>query len=160
MNQSAERTVVQGRDAVSSAVTSFFRNAQTRMDICTTNVNQGEGRWSAAVAEAYLGIKGRGGRLRMVTTTIHPRNSKRCKETAKMVELRHLDGIRGSFGVSDNEYMTNTGGFEVTSQLIYSNSPAFVKHHQAMFEMMWENGVPADQKIEEWKWACPPLRPE
>ena len=99
-------------------------------------------------------IKSRGGRLRLVTR-IDSRNAKQCKEIAKTVELRHLDGIRGSFGVSDTEYMTDTGEHELMEQLVYSNSPAFVKHHQAMFEMMWENGIPAEQKIQEIELGLP-----
>jgi len=92
--------------------------------------------------------------LRLVTR-IDSSNAKQCKEIAKTVELRHLDGIRGSFGVSDTEYMTGTGEAELQDQLIFSNSPAFVKHHQAMFEMMWENGVPAEQRIQEFELGLP-----
>jgi signal transduction histidine kinase len=147
--------VVQGREAVSRAIVSFFKNAKTRMDISTTDVRPDQAEWSKALADAYLEIGNRGGRLRMVTT-IGSHNSRQCKEIAKAVELRHLGGIRGSFGVSDGEYMTSTAEPEPLSQLIYSNSRAFVKHHQAMFEMMWENGVPAEQKIEEIEMGVPP----
>jgi signal transduction histidine kinase len=125
------------------------------MDICTTSVGLDQTGWSSAVADAYLEIKSRGGRLRLVTM-IDSRNAEQCKEIAKAVELRHLDGIRGSFGVSDTEYMTGMGEPELLDQLIYSNSFALVKHHQAMFEMMWENGVPAEQKIQEIELGLPP----
>ncbi|MDA4133325.1 MAG: HAMP domain-containing histidine kinase, partial [Thaumarchaeota archaeon] len=52
--------------------------------------------------------------------------------------------------------MAGTGEPELVEQLIYSNSPAFVNHHQAMFEMMWENGVPAEQRIQEIELGLPP----
>jgi two-component system, OmpR family, sensor histidine kinase VicK len=154
LNRTDERTeVVTGGQAVSSAVTSFFRIARGRMDICTTTVDLDRA-WPRAVEGAYLDIKSRGGRLRLLTR-IDSRNSKQCKEMAKIVELRHLEGIRGSFGVSDTEYMAGTGERELLEQLIYSNSPAFVKHHQAMFEMMWENGVPAEHRIQEIELGLP-----
>jgi signal transduction histidine kinase len=125
------------------------------MDICTTDIDlDGEG-WPSAVAGAYLDVKRRGGRLRLLTR-IDSHNSGQCKEIAKTVELRHLEGIRGNFGVSETEYMAVTGEPEVLEQLIYSNSPAFVRHHHAMFEMIWENGVPAEQKIQEIELGLPP----
>jgi signal transduction histidine kinase len=125
------------------------------MDICTTSVDLDSAGWSRALADAYLDIKNRGGRLRLLTR-IDSRNAKQCKEIAKAVELRHLDDMRGSFGVSEAEYITGTGEPELLEQLIYSNSRAFVKQHQAMFEMMWENGVPAEQKIQELELGLPP----
>lgn len=156
MNRTDDHTeIVEGQAAVSRAVASFFRNARARMDICTTNVDLDREGWPSAVADAYLDIKSRGGRLRLLTR-IDSSNSRRSKEIAKNVELRHLEGIRGNFGVSETEYMAGTGEPELLGQLIYSNSPAFVKHHQAMFEMMWENGIPAEQKIQEIELGLPP----
>jgi len=137
------------------AVASFFRNAKTGMDICTLSVDLGRAGWPSAVADAYLDIKSGGGQPRLLTR-IDSHNSRQCKEIAKTVELRHLEGIRGNFGVSDTEYMAGTGEPELLDQLIYSNSSAFVKHHQAVFEMMWENGVPAEQKIQEIELGFPP----
>jgi two-component system, OmpR family, sensor histidine kinase VicK len=147
--------IVKGREAVSSAVTSFFRNAKTGMDICTTSVDLSRVGWTSAVADAYLNVKSRGGRLRLLTR-IDSHNSRQCEKIAKTVELRHLEGIRGNFGVSDTEYMAGTGEPALLEQLIYSDSPAFVNHHQAVFEMMWENGVPAEQRIQEIELGLPP----
>jgi signal transduction histidine kinase len=156
LNRTDDHTeIVEGRAAVSRAVGSFFRNARTRMDICTTSVDLDREGWTSAVADAYLDIKSRGGRLRLLTR-IDSSNSKQSKEIAKKVELRHLEGIRGNFGVSETEYMAGTGEPELLEQLIYSNSPAFVKHHQAMFEMIWETGIPAEQKIQEIELGLPP----
>jgi signal transduction histidine kinase len=156
LNRTVDHTeVVKGREAVSSVVASFFRNAKTGMDICATSVDLNRLGWPSPVADAYLEIKSRGGRFRLLTR-IDSHNSKQCKEIAKTVELRHLEGIRGNFGVSDTEYMAGTGEPELSGQLIYSNSPAFVNHHQAVFDMMWENGVPAEQKIQEIELGLPP----
>lgn len=155
MSRTVEHTeVVQGQGDISNSITSFFRNAKLSMDICTTDVNPDQTGWSRALGDAYLDIKGRGGRLRMVTT-IDSSNSKLCRDIAKTVELRHLDGIRGSFGVSESEYVTSIGEAEPLGQLVYSNSHQFVNHHQTMFEMMWENGVPAEQRIEEIEMGLP-----
>jgi len=140
--------------AISGAIASFFTNATNRMDICTTEVDPDKVGWSKAMQDAYLAIKSRGGRLRMVTV-IDKRSLGTCKEIAKVVELRHLDGIRGGFGVSDSEYVSLTEGHELFGQLVHSRSLEFVRHHQAVFEMMWENAVPSEQRIWEVETGIP-----
>ena len=46
----------------------------------------------------------RGTRLRFVTE-ITKDNIVSCKEIMENAELRHLDGVKGNFGVSDTEYI-------------------------------------------------------
>jgi signal transduction histidine kinase len=140
--------IFKGRESVSNAIEAFFANSRTKVDICTTQVDPKLIGWSKALNDAYLAVKAKGVRLRMVIS-IDSRNAKQCKELAKAVELRHVEGIRGTFGVSDSEYMASAEESELLGELIYSNSRAFVRQHQAIFEMMWENGIPAEQKIEE-----------
>ena len=76
------------------------------------------------------------------------------------VEIRHLDNIAGYFGVSEVEYLAipDSGELNLQGPLLYSNEESFVKHHQALFEMLWTTAVPAEPRIKELKQGR--VRPE
>src|SRR5215472_8671016 len=57
-----------------------------------------------AIRKAILEARARDTRLRFITE-ITKENISYTKEFMKSVELRHLDGVRGNFGVSDTEYI-------------------------------------------------------
>lgn len=53
-----------------------------------------------------LGAKGsRQIRLRFITE-ITKDNLQFCKEVAETLEVRHLEGVKGNFGISDGEYIS------------------------------------------------------
>ena len=102
--------------------------------------------WDACVA-----LKQKGIRLRFITE-ITKDNINYCKEVMKVFELRHLDGIKGNFGIADGK---DYGGAarpkeaEVPTQLIRSNVRAFVEQQQYFFETLWAKSIPAEQRIKE-----------
>jgi len=57
------------------------------------------------IKKAFLDAKSRGVRLRYLTEITND-NISYCKELIKIVdELRHLDGIKGNFMISEEEYL-------------------------------------------------------
>ncbi|MFZ0896302.1 MAG: hypothetical protein WAZ77_17520, partial [Candidatus Nitrosopolaris sp.] len=57
------------------------------------------------IKKAFHDAKGRGVKLRYLTEITHD-NIAACKELMTIVdELRHLDGIKGNFMVSEIEYL-------------------------------------------------------
>src|SRR5215813_13213486 len=54
--------------------------------------------------EAIMKARARGTRLRFITE-ITQENISYVKEFIESVEFRHLDGVKGNFGVSDSEYI-------------------------------------------------------
>ena len=76
-----------------------------------------------------------------------------CKELTKMTgEIRHLDGIKGNFYISDTEYIAPATFHErgkPASQIIYSNVKEIVNHQQYVFDTLWNKAIPAEQKIKE-----------
>ena len=68
------------------------------------------------------------------------------------VGLRHLDGIRGNFMVSETEYRAPVIFFEkwkIATQIICSNVKEIVNRHQYMFETLWNKAISAKQRIKE-----------
>ena len=70
----------------------------------------------------------------------------------KIAEVRHLEGIKGNFMVSEEEYLvpaaTKTTSY-VASQIIYSNLKGIVEHQQYIFDTLWTKAIPATKSIRE-----------
>jgi two-component system sensor histidine kinase VicK len=66
-------------------------------------------------------------------------------------ELRHLDGVRANFAVSESEYNANVilQQERPLVQTIFSNVRAFVEQQQYLFETSWDRGIVAEKRIKE-----------
>ena len=104
------------------------------------------------IKKAFLDAKSRGIRLRYLTE-ITKDNIDYCKVLTTIVDdLRHLDGIKGNFMISETEYLAPLILYEkgkVASQVIYSNAEEIVEQQQYIFDTLWRKAIPAEQKIRE-----------
>jgi len=85
-------------------------------------------------------------------TEITRNNIVHCKELMKIVELRHLNKIKGNFGIIDGkDYRASPSIIEghPPNELIVSTVKTFVDQQQFFFDMLWDKGVPAEQRISE-----------
>jgi two-component system sensor histidine kinase VicK len=102
--------------------------------------------------QAFLNAKNRGVKLRYITE-ITKDNISYCQQLLTMVdELRHLDGIKGNFYISERGYLAPATFHEKgkpASQIIYSNVMELIEHQNYVFESFWNKSVPAEQKIRE-----------
>jgi hypothetical protein len=104
------------------------------------------------IKTALIDLHRKGIKQRLITE-ITSDNVAYCKELRKFTnEIRHLDGIKGNFSVSDEkEYVaiaTIQKEQDVT-QLIFSNVKQIVEQHQYLFETLWNKAIPAEDKIKE-----------
>ena len=70
----------------------------------------------------------------------------------KIVELRHLDEIKGNFGISDEKEYRASARVEEGQPpkvLIRSTMKDFVEEQQYFFDMLWARAIPARQRIKE-----------
>src|SRR5918997_2121303 len=96
-------------------------------------------------------------------TDIRNENISHCKEIMNIAEVRHLDGLKGGFVVSDScryvaTYTLSEG--EPILQLIYSNVKKIVEFQQYLFETLWNKAIPAKQRIRELEEGEPPEKLE
>lgn len=99
----------------------------------------------------YVDIRSSGGRLRLITE-ISTANLLYCKELVRILELRHLDGIKGNFGIIDGityGATANTEEGQVPKEYIYSTVRSFVEQQQYLFDMLWDKAIPAEIKMQE-----------
>jgi two-component system, OmpR family, sensor histidine kinase VicK len=68
-----------------------------------------------------------------------------------LVLHRHLDGIKGNFSVTEQEYVSafsfNERGF--SEWMIYSNFKEIVEHQQYIFDSLWNTSSSAERKTLE-----------
>jgi two-component system, OmpR family, sensor histidine kinase VicK len=110
--------------------------------------------------QEYVKMKDRGIRLRFITE-ITKDNIHYCNELMKVANLRHLDGVKGNFGIADRRDYGGGAGVQeahTPNQLICSNVKAFVEQQQYFFETLWNKAIPAEQKIMEIEEGLIPIR--
>jgi two-component system sensor histidine kinase VicK len=102
------------------------------------------------VKKCYVDAHARGVKLRFITE-ITKDNLSRCRQLMELVELRHLEGVQGNFGVSESEYMATAtlDREKAVPILIYSNVKQIVKQQQYVFQTLWQRAVPAEQRMQE-----------
>jgi len=145
--------VLRGEQNVVNTVLQFTSKARSRIDACVDYTRPSLAVEIEQLKKAFLDAKKRGVKLRYVTEITND-NLTYCKELMKMVnELRHIDGIKGNFYISETEYIApatlHTKG-KPASRIIYSNVSDIVEYQrQFVFDSFWSRAIPAEQKIKE-----------
>lgn len=143
------QTVVISGDRITGAIAKFQSNIKKSWCACV-DASIPAFSMSDAIKRGYEAAKGRGVRIRYVTE-ITPANLAHCKELMQFVELRHLDNVRGSFAVSEGEFVAGIAGKAHLEKLVYSDVPEVVAHQQDVFETLWASAVPAQERIKQLK---------
>jgi two-component system, OmpR family, sensor histidine kinase VicK len=91
-----------------------------------------------------------GSKIRYITE-IKKDNIKYCKEMMKVGQVRHLDGIRTNFVVTDTEYTSSAIMQQVDAhpEIVYSNVRSIVEQQQYLFENLWNKAILAERRINE-----------
>ena len=149
-----ERTeVVYGIDNVINTVLLFLSQTNNKIDACVDYTRPSLAIDFLALKNAFLNAKKRGVKLRYVTE-ITKDNISYCKQllTTMVYELRHLEGMKGNFYISESAYLAPATFHEKgkpASQIIYSNVKEIVEHERYVFDCFWNRAVPAQQRIKE-----------
>jgi two-component system, OmpR family, sensor histidine kinase VicK len=147
----SERTeVLYGTENTTNTILNFLYNSKTKMDICADSTWPSVAMGIDVFRNALIDINKRGIGSRYITT-ITKGNLSYCKEALKIGELRHLDGIKGNFTVSEKEYIASATMQEASllQQVIYSNVKEVLEQQQYVFDSFWNKSVSAEQKIKE-----------
>ena len=147
-----EKTEVwQGAQDVESKSLQVLYKVQKTFDLCIDVSGPSVILANKMVAEAYARLPDRGVKVRFITE-ITRTNVTHCREILKIAELRHLDGIKGSFVIADGmDYagVANTEEAQPMTQLMVSNVRAFVEQQKYFFETLWGKSIPANLRMRE-----------
>ncbi|HEY7109716.1 MAG TPA: ATP-binding protein [Nitrososphaeraceae archaeon] len=152
-----ERTkIIYGEEKIISTILSWQKNAQEFWNLCVDSAIPNFS-MSLKIRKGYNEARARGINIRYVTEVTKD-NIGECKELMNYADVRHLEGLTGNFVVSDKEYLGEAVSKYFFSHLIYSNRKEIVEQQNYLFSNLWNNAIPAKQKIKEIEEGIIPLR--
>ena len=146
-----ERTeVFYGSEDAMKILLQAMRNVKKEAVTCSDAQSAGFSMTIEPVRQGFIDFKKRGLKIRSITE-ITKENLEYCKQLEGYVQLRHLDGLRGNFAVSETEYVATAiiNEKEPVTETIYSNAKAILEQHRYFFETLWNKAIPAEQRIHE-----------
>jgi len=153
INSTEETTkVFYGIENVMNTVLQFLYQTSNVIDACIDYTRPLLAIDILVLRKAFLTARSKGVKLRYVTE-ITNENIHYCKQLLTMVdELRHLDGIKGNFYISETAYLAPATFHEKgkpAAQIIYSNIKEVVEHQRYVFDSFWSRAIPAVERIRE-----------
>src|SRR5918996_189357 len=128
-----------------------FARAKFQIDICSDRTGAPVFVTVEPINTGYALLKNKGIQLRFLTD-ISQDNIQYVKKLMKTTEIRHLDDIKGNFGLVDGDwYYASAQSDEqkgITRQ-IFANVKEFVEQQQLFFNTLWKKAIPAKQRIKE-----------
>jgi signal transduction histidine kinase len=144
--------VLYGVSTVINTILQFLYQTGGKINVCVDYTRPSLAIDILELKEAFLDAKKRGVKVRYVTE-ITKDNISYCKQMMTMVdELRHLEGIKGNFYISETGYVAPATFHEAgksAAQIIYSNVKEIIEHQNYVFETLWSKTIPAEQRIRE-----------
>jgi hypothetical protein len=154
-----ERTeVVYGSSNVLDKEILFFSNSKVKVNTYMDSSRPALALRIESIKKSFIDARDRNVKLRYITD-IKAENISYCKELMEIAEVRHLDGIKGNFMVSEKEYIAplSSPGSEVASQVIYSNLREMVDQQNYIFDTLWNKAVPANGRFKEIEEGIEPI---
>jgi two-component system, OmpR family, sensor histidine kinase VicK len=152
ITEPARTDIIHGIDNVVNTVSQFISNTNYRIDACVDYTRPSLAIEINQLRDAFLDAKTRGVKIRYLTE-ITKDNLRYCKELVSLVsELRHLDGIKGSFYINEQEYAAPATYHEKgksANMMIHSTVKEIVEHQQYVFDTIWNTSTSAERKIKE-----------
>ena len=144
--------VIYGEENIINATLQLFSVARCTLNCCIDSTGPSMLVIpSHPITKAHYVMKERGVIIRFVTE-ITKDNILQCRKLMNFGEVRHLDEVKGNFGVLDGIYYRASAKARASSPpplLISSTVRAFVEQQEYFFEMLWKKAIPAKQRIKE-----------
>ena len=128
-----------------------YATTKMKIDACFDNIFPSIIASDERIKNGMIELVNRGIKVRLVTE-ITKENINYCKEIMKISEIRHLEGVKGNFGIIDErEYDMHIVHQEsqAPTQMIYCNVKSSVEAQQFLFNTLWEKAIPAEERITE-----------
>lgn len=141
--------ILRGAEDTTRAVVLFLTNANW-VSVCADSLAPSVAMGVEPIKECYENLKSRQVKVRWITE-ITKDNLSYCRALMQYAELRHLDGIKGNFGVSDTAYIATAtlNKAQPVAELIYSTAKSVIEQNKNVFDTLWSKAVVAEDRIRE-----------
>ena len=144
--------VILGKRNVVDTEIGIFNRATKTIDTCMTYTRPSLAVSLKSIKNAFLAARKKGVRLRYITEINH-QNFDDCKALLGIVdELRHIDGLKTNFMITDAEYLAllvQDKSESVASEHVYSDMAQIVEHGRCIFDTLWSKSIPAEERIKD-----------
>jgi two-component system, OmpR family, sensor histidine kinase VicK len=154
MQRFVERTeVIEGPENILSFILSRYVYIKKDIDACFDYSGPSHITTTEPIWQELSKLDKRGVKIRFLTD-IRKGNINYCKKflTLKNSEIRHLDSIKGNYGIADRrecfEHAVNKEG-ELPSHAIFTTVKGIVNTRQFLFNNLWERATNAELRIKE-----------
>ena len=142
----ARTEVLYGAENAVKLFSRVVSGANTTIDICDDHV-------ISSIPDNHRFLKERTSAEKSFRyiTEVRNDNMSYCKELMKVSQIRHLDGIKTNFVVTDTEYTSSAIMQEghLHPEIVYSNVRSIVEQQRYLFEHLWNKAIPAERRIRE-----------
>jgi two-component system, OmpR family, sensor histidine kinase VicK len=141
--------ILRGAEDTTRAEVLFFTNANW-VSACADSLAPSVAMGVEPIKKCYENLKSRKVKVRWITE-ITEDNLSYCKALMQYAEVRHLDGIKGNFGVSDSTYIATAtvNKAQPVPELIYSTAKSVIEQNKNVFDTLWSKAVLAEYRIKE-----------
>ena len=150
-NYDEKTEVIYGAENTISKGLEFLTEANQTFDNCIDYAGPSALVETKAMWDGVVKLTNRGIRVRFITE-ITKGNIGYCKQIMQIAELRHLEGVKGNFGIVDKTHYGGIARVQENLPLpvwIHSTIKSFIEEQQYFFDMLWNKAIPAEQKIKE-----------
>ena len=144
--------VIFGKSNAIDTELEMFKKANKRIDTCMTYTRPSLAISIKQIRDAFLSAKRRGVKLRYITEINH-HNFEDCKVLLGIVdELRHLDGVKTNFMISETEYLApliQEKSEAIASEHIYSDMAQIVEHGRCIFDTLWSKSISGEERLKQ-----------
>ena len=142
----ARTEVLYGAENAVKLFSRVVSGANTTIDICDDHV-------ISSIPDNHRFLKERTSAEKSFRyiTEVRNDNMSYCKELMKVSQIRHLDGIKTNFVVTDTEYTSSAIMQEghLHPEIVYSNVRSIVEQQRYLFEHLWNKAILAERRIRE-----------
>ena len=141
--------ILRGAEDTTRAVVLFFTNANW-VSACADSLAPSVAMGVEPIKRCYENLKIRKVKVKWITE-ITEDNLSYCKALMQYAEVRHLDRIKGNFGVSDSAYIATAtvNKAQPVPELIYSTAKSVVEQNKNVFDTLWSKAILAEDRIKE-----------
>jgi two-component system, OmpR family, sensor histidine kinase VicK len=144
--------ILDGIQSTTNAILRLLSKSKLGVDICSNYTVLSLAIVDEVFQKALSEAKRRGVKLRCVIE-ITKENIAYCKELMGRVELRHLDGLKGTFILNEREYLSISTATllegKTIPQIVHTNIEQIVEQQQHIFDTFWNKTISAQEKIGE-----------
>jgi two-component system sensor histidine kinase VicK len=147
----AKTRILRGSKNTTNAIVRLISQSKTRIDVCCSYKVQ-----SLAISEkffrkAIVDAKKEGLEFRIIMK-ITKDNISFCRNLMKIVELRHLDGLKGNFLLNEKECVYATPILKerkIIPRLLHTNINEFLEQQHNFFDTFWNISISAQERIRQ-----------